>query len=583
MGTQTSTQASPPAALRPDREGFLAGLCAGRFRWDVVHPFPRQDDADRRTGDAVLAELRHFLVTRVDPDQIEVSGGLPDELLDQLRSRGYLALRMDAKLGGLGLSFANAFRVIEAAMSWAVPVGWCLAIQNGLGAGAYLPLLPAGPLRHLIARRVAEGAVFSDADTEPSGASNERRSTTATLTADGSSYVIDGEKICIGNGPAADFLVVSATVNDADGERVEYFFLDTSSPGFSVRSAQEFMGLKGARIGALLFDHVRVPPENMLTLPEDVDTEFVVNRPARMYIVAAPALAIAKLCAHWSREFVNRRSIDGLPLGDYDEIQRIVAATLADAFAIESIVEWCLLGESREGPDDFRLEQSAAKNITSVACWRAVDRTMSLLAAEGLETARSKAARGAQPLPVERALRDARALRIAGGVDFLLDKFFGETVVLSRVRKTGGLGQTDGAMSAPDVLSPRNREHQRFVEAEISAFPEACRGLLRARPLPDRVPILVNRIANELLTVSVTLSRAATLAAEGQADVEELADVYCAAARHRIADWWRQASDDDEPDYGRVAVSWLGDGRPQLVLGDVLTQLPPAGVMGEGQ
>ena len=42
--------------------------------------------------------------------------------------------------------------------------------------------------------------------------------------------------------------------------------------------------------------------------------------------------------------------------------------------------------------DDFRLEQSAAKNITSVACWRVVDRTMSLLAAEGLETARSKAA-----------------------------------------------------------------------------------------------------------------------------------------------------------------------------------------------
>ena len=68
---------------------------------------------------------------------------------------------------------------------------------------------------------------------------------------------------------------------------------------------------------------------------------------------------------------------------------------------------------------------------------------MSLLAAEGLETARSKAARAAQPLPVERALRDARALRIAGGVDFLLDKYFGETAVLSRVRETSGLDQTE--------------------------------------------------------------------------------------------------------------------------------------------
>src|SRR5918992_5621477 len=127
MHIQTSTPDAPGAAVWPDREGFLAGLCAGRFHWDLIHPFPRQDAGDRSAGDAVLAELRRFLTTHVDPDEIEASGTLPDGLLDQLRSRGYLALRMEPELGGLGLSFPNAFRVIEAAMSWAVPVGWCLA------------------------------------------------------------------------------------------------------------------------------------------------------------------------------------------------------------------------------------------------------------------------------------------------------------------------------------------------------------------------------------------------------------------------------------------------------------------------
>src|SRR4051795_13275266 len=210
-------------------QGLLAGLCAGRFHWDLVHPFPRQDADDRATGDAVVAEVHQFLATHVDPDELELSGTLPDGLYDELRRRGYLALRMDPELGGLGLSFPNAFRVIEAAMSRAVPVGWCLAIQNGLGAGAYLPLLPDGPLRDLIARRVAEGAVFSDADTEPSGASNDGRTTTATPTPDGLAYDIVGEKICIGNGPAADFLVVSATIDGTND--VEYFFLDTRSPG----------------------------------------------------------------------------------------------------------------------------------------------------------------------------------------------------------------------------------------------------------------------------------------------------------------------------------------------------------------
>ena len=278
------------------------------------------------------------------------------------------------------------------------------------------------------------------------------------------------------------------------------------------------MGLKGANDRrADVRPASAFPASTCSTCAEDVDTEFEVNRPARMYIVSAPALAIAKLCTHWSREFVNRRSIDGLPLGEYDEIQRIVAATLADAFAIESVVEWCLLGESREGPDDFRLEQSAAKNITSVACWRVVDRTVSLLAAEGLETARSKAARAAQPLPVERALRDARALRIAGGVDFLLDKYFGETVVLARVQ--------DGRRSWTRPGAPRTARRRRALPAQPRApalrrsrdlgLPGSLPRLARGRPLPDRVPIHVNRIANELLTMSVTLSRAATLAASG--------------------------------------------------------------------
>jgi hypothetical protein len=90
--------------------------------------------------------------------------------------------------------------------------------------------------------------------------------------------------------------------------------------------------------------------------------------------------------------------------------------------------------------------------------------------------------------------------------------------------------------------------------------------------------MLLNRVANELLTMSVTLSRAATLA-PGQPEVQALADVYCAGARHRLADWWRQATDGDEPDYGLVAGSWLKDCRPGLMLDGILTTLPSVDVL----
>jgi alkylation response protein AidB-like acyl-CoA dehydrogenase len=66
-------------------------------------------------------------------------------------------------------------------------------------------------------------------------------------------------------------------------------------------------------------------------------------------------------------------------------------------------------------------ELAAIKNVNSETCWRIVDRTTGLLAHEGYETATSKGRRGVEALPVERALRDGRGLRIAGGVDFNLD------------------------------------------------------------------------------------------------------------------------------------------------------------------
>lgn len=560
--TQTLDPTNPP-----DRPGLLAGLCGGKLHWPVTWPFPVQDAADRAAGDQAIRSLHRLLRAQVDPEQVEATRALPDALLDQLRRNGYLALRGRREQGGLGLTFPNAFRVVEAAMSWSVPVGWCLAIHNGLGAAAYLPLLPVGPLHDLITRRVAAGALCGDADTEPSGASNESRTTTATLTADGSAYLIDGEKICIGNGPLADFVIVSATVTDADGARVEYFFLDTTSPGFTVRSRQEFLGLKGAAIAALTFDRVRVPADQLLTLPDDVDTELEVNRPARLYIVSAPALALTRLCAHWSREFVNRRRIDGQPLGSYDAIQVMVAATLADLYAIETVVDWCLLGEDRQTADDFRLEQSAAKNITSTACWRVVDRTVSLLAAEGLETAASKAARGAQPLPVERAFRDARALRVAGGVDFLLDKYFGETVVLSRA--LAAESAEPAPAPCPPELSDRNQHHLRFVHSTVAAFPDACRRSRRNRSDSDQVPMLANQIANELLTMTLTLARTASLA-DARPETQDLADIYCTAARQRIATWQHAAGADDAPGYRRLAHAWLAGAEPHRLLDDLL-------------
>ncbi|GHH96424.1 acyl-CoA dehydrogenase family protein [Streptomyces capillispiralis] len=577
---------STPAA------GFLAELHLGRLRWDLISPFPVPSDEDRAQGDAAVAELMRFLRETVDPTETDRTGTLPDGFYDACAARGYFALQDPPDKGGLGLSAHNAFRMMQATASWSVTASFVLAVHLGLGAGAYLPVLAEGELKSEIERLLAAGAISGDADTEPTGAINRTRTTTAVPTQDGTGFLISGEKVFIQNGPVAGLLRVSATVRDNGRDHIRLFFVDTSDPGFEVRSWHEFLGLKGLPNAALVLDRVFVPNSRVFTLDGlSSETEWrlvpalhSISVRGRMYGISAPALAIGRLCLHWSREFVRRRSVGGLALERYEEIQRIVASGLAETFAMESVAEWCLLAEQRHPGIDLDPEQTVAKNITSMTSWRIVDRTVSLLAAEGLETATSKARRGAQPLPVERFFRDARALRVSGGVDFLVDHWAARHLLSRHYPKPQAVAGTATDVSALTTsLSPRNGGHLRFVAEQAVQFARICRDLVDRHPDPEELfaeehtLILLSRLSGELFSMSVVLAKAARSHPDGTGPAQELADVFCSEARHRIADARRRLADTDGPDHAGLCGQWLHGERLEFLLRDTVTATPPTG------
>ncbi|GAA0221356.1 hypothetical protein GCM10010492_19340 [Saccharothrix mutabilis subsp. mutabilis] len=560
----TSSVASPPT-LR----GFFDELFLGRVRWDLLRPFPTQDPTDRAIGDQAVAAVTALVRAHVDPELLDRTGTLPAGLTDALQDGGSYKLLMGPELGGLALSPFNAMRVVQAVASWSPAVAWSLAIGNGFGSGSYLPIVEDGPLRDLIERHVRAGIVSGSADTEANGAANHRRHTTAVPVEDGRAYLVNGEKVFIGNGPLARLLDVACTV-EVDGVRqIRYFFVETDSPGFEVVTTQEFLGLKGAPIGVLRFTDVRVPAENLL--PASTDEARYAPEIARLatlartLVIASPALAIAKLCLGWQRDFVTRRVMDDRPLGSYEEIRRRVAETAADVFLVESVVRWGLLGQDRAdtGPD-----LTAAKNLTSLACWRAVDRTVGLLGGEGIETARSKARRGAPALPVERFVRDARGLRVAGGVDFLLDYWSAEAGL------EACYSSPPPAPSTVDdpTLSPRCREHFRVLVDEAARLGSACARLTGAHSRSElmarqRTVITLGALARELLGMAVVLARA------DSPETAALADIACSSARVRLAGLWARL-DATEPEYPGVADELLHGTGFDFLTTDVVTDLP---------
>jgi alkylation response protein AidB-like acyl-CoA dehydrogenase len=553
---------------------FLASLDSGVLRWDLLQDLPQQDPADRAAGDGPLQDLRNLLAEKVDPEALDATRELPPGLLDALRAGGYLRLAVGREHGGLALSPYNTFRLVEEASLRSVPIGQLLAVANGAGVPALLPVLPPGPLREFVAGRIAAGTISGWADTEPTGQNNRYPATTATPTPDGTGYRLHGEKVFTGNGPVADLLVVTASVapaGDGTGEapaapRVCLCFVDTRSSGFQMVSRLEFMGGNGLPNAALRFDDVHVPGDRVLS----AEAGDIRQSPAiasvgligRLYIAVAPALAIARQCLAWQRDFLGRRSIDGRGLGEYDEVQRIVATSLADLYAMESVVRRCLLGDAIAA---HWYEQLAAKNILTMTAWGIVDRTMSLLAGEGFETAGSKRRRGAPAFPVERAFRDARGLRIAGNVDFQLD-YQTARLLLARFAAAGAtpIAQADHAEPAQadltgGELSPANRAHLAALAGQLRRLTAACRELTARQPDPvalhadEHRLIQVARIAGELFTMSAVLARSST-SDDGD---QELSDVYCTGARHRLAGYWRELSTGAEPDYAKISRGWL--------------------------
>jgi len=541
---------------------FLAELRAGRFRWGLVHPFPEQAEEDRATSAAALADLLDLLAARVDAEAVEAAAELPDGIVAELTARGYLSMTVPREDGGLGFSPLTTFRLLAGAAGWCVPVGLVLSWHNVLGLGAYLPALPAGPLRDMLAKRLADGAVFGTADTEPGGAAaSARRRTVAVPTGDGRGFLLTGEKCFIGNGSIADLLAVSATTVDDGDERIDLFVVDTGSQGFSVVARHDFMGLRGSPNAALRLDRVFVPAEHVLVATTGgwraSPLVARINARARMNITVAPSVALARRCLDWSRHFLARRSVDGRPLGEYDAIQRRLAASVADVYALDCLVEWCLLGEHGEP------EYMAAKNIGTVTSWRVIDRTMSLLGAEGYESASSKARRGAPDLPLERAFRDVRAMLIAGGVDFNIDMRAGRYGILPAYYAAGSADSEPVEPVDPDAaaLSPANRRHLVFVRDQVAAFAARCRELTAAHPpaeLYERQEVLIalSRLADELFTMSLVLARTAGPTA-GSGAAQHVADVYCAGARTRIAGLWRDMETVHGADHAAVSRAWL--------------------------
>ena len=153
--------------------------------------------------------------------------------------------------------------------------------------------------------------------TEP-GAGSDVAALVTTCRKDGDDYVLDGRKCFITNGARADWVVVFATVDRAQGRAGHRaFVVERGTPGFTVGKIEKKMGLRASETAELVFDQCRVPVANLLGGEERYRTNegflaamktFDSTRP----LVGILAVGIARAAYEYARDFARRGLLNPL-------------------------------------------------------------------------------------------------------------------------------------------------------------------------------------------------------------------------------------------------------------------------------
>src|SRR6267143_3706330 len=273
MATTARAPESKVSAAEAAREqewvapSFVRDLFLGKFRLDLIHPYPEQDPEEVRRAQPFLEKLERLLREQVDSDRIDREGGIPESVIQGLRDLGAFGIKIPREYGGVGLSQLSYMKAIELVSSVDGSITALLSAHQSIGVPQPLKLFGNEAQKRKYLPRLAKGAISAFALTEAGvGSDPAALETMAIPSDDGEAWILNGEKLWCTNGTRAELMVVMARtpsklVRGKEKRQISAFIVETAWPGVEVAHRCHFMGLKAMYNGVIRFTNVRVPKE----------------------------------------------------------------------------------------------------------------------------------------------------------------------------------------------------------------------------------------------------------------------------------------------------------------------------------
>ena len=345
--------------------------------------------------------FREFVQQRVAP----YAGGwdreerVPLDVIDQLRSHGYLGAPLPVDSGGGGMD--------------AITYG-LLTEEIGRGCSSLRSLLTVhdmvafavrrwgnAELKTGLAARLGSGEALCALALSEADAGSDAASVRTEAVREGDEYVITGRKKWITFGQIADFFLVLARLED----KLTAFLVPSTTPGFSRTPMHGIVGTRASLMAELEFNGCRLASRHLVGRPGfGLSHVFSTALDLGRYSVAWGAVGIAQACLDACLEYTANRRQFGVPLRDHQLIQRKLTDMIVNTRAARLLCYRA--GYLREiGDAEAMAETLVAKYFASQAAVSAANDAVHLHGGNGLT----------EEYPVARYLRDSKVVEIIEG------------------------------------------------------------------------------------------------------------------------------------------------------------------------
>src|SRR5438445_492474 len=401
----------------PQALGFVKGLFQGHFVSDWVMPYPRIPAAQQTELNRTLKELREFLDGKLDAVAIDRNADIPREVIDGLGRVGVLGMTVPAEYGGSGFTQMANCRILEEVGRRCASTSVFVNAHHSIGIRALLLFGTHGQKQRWLPKPVTAEQLGPFALTEKEAGSDAANvQMTATPSADGSHFILTGEKRYITNAAIAQVLTVMARtpLPGKEGKTsITAFLVTPDMPGFEILDARmPKMGIRGTATGRFAMRDVKVPKENILGPPgKGLKVALTVLDFGRTTFGAC-CTGAAKTCLELAVKHANTRKQFNKTRGNFHLVKAKIARIAADAYAMEAMTTITASLIDR-GLEDYMIETAMLKVFTTERLWEAINDAFQIYGGSAYFV----------DLPLERMLRDARINQIGEGSNEVLTSF----------------------------------------------------------------------------------------------------------------------------------------------------------------